>query len=119
MKTLEVWGSPETIKIIVNIVSCELKSLESINPDIKKRKKKIKCWIWEVTGLPRWLSGKESACQAGDSGWIPELGRSSGEKEMATHSSILAWEISWTEDPGGYQGITVRGITKSQTWLSE
>ena len=40
MKTLEVWGSPETIKIIVNIVSYELKSLESINPDIKKRKKK-------------------------------------------------------------------------------
>ena len=23
------------------------------------------------------------------------------EKEMATHSSILAWEISWTEEPGG------------------
>ena len=25
------------------------------------------------------------------------------EKEMATHSSILAWEIPWTEDPGGLQ----------------
>ena len=25
------------------------------------------------------------------------------EKEMVTHSSILAWEISWTEDPGGLQ----------------
>ena len=24
------------------------------------------------------------------------------EKEMATHSSILAWEIPWTEEPGGY-----------------
>ena len=24
------------------------------------------------------------------------------EKEMATHTSILAWEIPWTEDPGGY-----------------
>ena len=31
---------------------------------------------------------------------IPGLGRSL-EKEMATHSSILAWEISWTEEPGG------------------
>ena len=39
--------------------------------------------------LPRWLSGKESACQAEDMGLIPGLGRSSG-KEMATHSSILA-----------------------------
>ena len=27
------------------------------------------------------------------------------EKEMATHSSILAWEIPWTEEPGGLQSI--------------
>ena len=27
------------------------------------------------------------------------------EKEMATHSSILAWQISWTEEPGGLQSI--------------
>ena len=27
------------------------------------------------------------------------------EKEMATHSSILAWEIQWTEEPGGLQSI--------------
>ena len=27
------------------------------------------------------------------------------EKEMATHSSILAWEIPWTEDPGGLQCV--------------
>ena len=27
------------------------------------------------------------------------------EKEMATHSSILAWEIPWTEEPGGLQTI--------------
>ena len=27
------------------------------------------------------------------------------EKEMATHSSILAWEIPWTEDPGGLQSL--------------
>ena len=37
---------------------------------------------------------KESACIAGDPGLILELGRSL-EKEMATHSSILAWEIPW------------------------
>ena len=30
------------------------------------------------------------------------------EKEMTTHSSILAWEIPWTEEPGG---ITVHGVT--------
>ena len=37
--------------------------------------------------------GKESACQAGDVGSIPGSGRSL-KKEMATHSSILAWEIT-------------------------
>ena len=34
-----------------------------------------------------------------DVGLIPGLGRSP-EKEMATHSSILAWRILWTEEPG-------------------
>ena len=44
--------------------------------------------------------GKESACNAGDIGLI--LGREDPlEKEMTTHSSILAWEISWTEEPVG------------------
>ena len=37
------------------------------------------------------------------------------EKEMATHSSILAWEIPWTEEPGRLQ---VMGSQKSWTWLS-
>ena len=34
------------------------------------------------------------------------------EEGMATHSSILAWEIPWTEEPGGLQSM---GVTKSQT----
>ena len=58
-------------------------------------------------GLPWWLSGKESACNAGDTGdvgSIPGLGRSP-EEEMATHSSILAWRIPWTEEPGGQQSM--------------
>ena len=33
------------------------------------------------------------------------------EKEMATHPSILAWEIPWTEEPGGLQSL---GLQKSQ-----
>ena len=36
--------------------------------------------------------------------WVPSLGQDDPlEKEMATHSSILAWEILWTEEPGGLQ----------------
>ena len=38
------------------------------------------------------------------------------EKEMATHSSTLAWKIPWTEDPWW---ATVHGIAKSQTRLSD
>ena len=35
---------------------------------------------------------------------VPSLGwEDTLEKEMATHSSILAWEIPWTEEPGGLQ----------------
>ena len=50
-------------------------------------------------GFPGGSDGKESACNAGDMGSIPRLGRSP-EKGMAIHSSILAWRIPWTEEPG-------------------
>ena len=38
--------------------------------------------------------------------WVQSLGREDAlEKEMATHSSILAWRIPWTEEPGGLQSM--------------
>ena len=38
--------------------------------------------------------------------WVRVLGREDPlEKEMATHSSILAWRIPWTEEPGGLQSV--------------
>jgi len=38
--------------------------------------------------------------------WVQSLGREDPlEKEMATHSSILAWRIQWTEEPGGLQSM--------------
>ena len=52
----------------------------------------------------RWLSGKESTSQARD------LGSNSGLKEVATHSSILAWEIPWTKEPGGLQSMGSHGV---------
>ena len=48
--------------------------------------------------------GKASAYNAGDLGSIPGLGISSGEGNR-THSSILAWEIPWTEEPGRLQSM--------------
>ena len=45
--------------------------------------------------------------------WVLSLGQEDPlEKEMATHSSILAWEIPWTEETGGYSPM---GLQKSQT----
>ena len=36
--------------------------------------------------------------------WVPSLGREDAlEEEMETHSSILAWRVSWTEEPGRLQ----------------
>ena len=49
--------------------------------------------------------------------WVQSLGCEDPlEKEMATHSSTLAWEIPWTEEPGGLQP---KGSQKSQTRLSD
>ena len=55
-------------------------------------------------GLPRWFSGKDSACNARDMGSILG-GEDPLEKEIATHSSIHAWEIPRTEEPGGLQSM--------------
>ena len=59
--------------------------------------------------LPRWLSGKNPSANTGDVGLIPGLDDPL-EKEMATHSSILAWEIPWAEEPGALQSVA------SQSW---
>ena len=63
-------------------------------------------WVakWLRTGLPM------------QNMWVPSLDQEDPlEKGMATHSSILAWEIPWTEDPGGLQSMVLQ---KSWTQLS-
>ena len=41
--------------------------------------------------------------------WVPSLGWEDPlEKEMATHSSILAWKIPWKEEPGGLQSMRLQ-----------
>ena len=51
-------------------------------------------------GFPGGSEVKAPACNLGHLGWEDSL-----EKEMATHSSILAWRIPWTEEPGGLQSM--------------
>ena len=54
--------------------------------------------------------------------WVQFLGWEDAlEKQVAAHSSILAWEIPWTEEPGGLwsMGSQSIGFQKSQTQLSD
>ena len=55
-------------------------------------------------------------CNVGDLGSIPGLGRSP-EKWMATHSSLLACKIPWTEEPGGQQSMRSPRIRHS--WATD
>ena len=59
---------------------------------------------------------KECSCQSRGHGFNPWVISSLLEKEMATHSSILAWRIPWTEEPGGLQpmGLQRADITEWQ-----
>ena len=70
-------------------------------------------------GLPRLLSGKNSSAvqemqetQAQSLSWEDPL-----EEEMATHSSILAWRIPWTREPGGLQSMGLKEQDKTE-WLN-
>ena len=55
--------------------------------------------------LSKYSDGKASVYNAGDQGFL-FLGREVPlEKEMATHSSILAWKIPWTEEPSRLQSM--------------
>ena len=55
-------------------------------------------------GFPSGSVVKNPTANTGDACMIPGWGRSPGE-EMATHSSILAWKIPWTEESGRLQSI--------------
>ena len=47
--------------------------------------------------------------------WVLSLGWEHAlEKEMTTHSSILAWRISWTEEPGGLQAVGLQTVDTTE-----
>ena len=58
-------------------------------------------------GFPGGSDGKESACNAGDLGLIPQMGKILGE---GYHSSVPACRIPWTEEPGGLQSMRLQTI---------
>ena len=66
--------------------------------------------IMEHRGFPGGSDSEESACNVGDLSSISGSGRSPVEKEIATHSSILAWRSPWTEEPGGLQTMVLQRV---------
>ena len=60
-------------------------------------------------GFPHGSESKASACNVGDPGSIPGW-EDPLEKEMATNSSILAWRIPWTEEPGRLQSMGLQRV---------
>ena len=60
--------------------------------------------VTNVLDLPGGSDGKESACNAGDLGSILG-GEDPLEKGLVTCSSIVAWRIPWTQEPGGLQSM--------------
>ena len=74
---------------------------------------RVSC-IASLQGFPGGSEVKVSACNAGDPGSIPGQ-EDPLEKEITTHSSILAWKIPWREEPGRLQFTG----SQSQTRLSD
>ena len=64
---------------------------------------------WREGDFPDGSDSKVSACNAGDPGLIPGP-EDLLEKEMATHSGILAWKIPWTEERCRLQSIGLQRV---------
>ena len=84
---------------------------QKINANKSKKKKKVK--LIYILGFPGGLAVKNPPAMWET--WVRALGgKDPLEEGMATHSSILAWEISWTEDPMGLQRAGHNLATKQQ-----
>ena len=92
-------GNPKELRKRIKFFKTERLALLSYTIDIQI----------SIAFSPSSSDGTESACNAGDQG--SSLGREDSlEREMATHSSILAWRILWTEEPGGLQSVGLQRV---------
>ena len=102
-----MWKHQELSLIVLTPVLVLYMAYTSHYPSSLCWKCKRMCLLYSrrQEGLAWWLSDKESSCNAGNErDWVRSLGREDPlEESMANHSSILAWIIPWTEEPGRLQ----------------
>ena len=97
------WTARKTDQSILIGINCEY-SLEGLMLKLKLQYSWASLVAWLVNNTPAmWETWVQSL------GWKDPL-----EEGMATHASILAWRIPWTEEPGGLQSM---GVTESSTQL--
>ena len=82
------------------------------NKDLQGTLLTVMWWTgWERSLGEKSSDGKESTCSVEDPGSTPSLGEENPlEKGMATHFSILAWRIAWTEEAGGLQPMASQRV---------
>ena len=115
---LQIQGKLDCMKFAAHIIRWRLILVNfKVNSDLKSQTLLPNSMKWAfysvmlynrcsnpAIGTGVWPSGKEFICNAGDAGLTPGSGRSPG-RGHGTHSSVLAWRIPWTEEPGGLQSI--------------
>ena len=91
---------------------------DSVEVEVSIQMTEISCFKIKILGDFPVVHVKNTPCYAGYLGSIPYSrgGKDPLEKEMATHFSIPAWRIPWTEEPGGLLSM---GLQKSWTGLSD
>ena len=91
--------------------ACQYSKIWNMRVDLSKGLLKTRMYnmqffvdVIHYLGFPGGSVVKNMPANAGDASLIPGSGKSP-EEEVAIHSSILAWRIPWTEDPGGLQSM--------------
>ena len=102
----------------------ELRSHVPCSTAKKKQNCSVFCQLIKSLGFPGGLVLEKLPASAVDTNLVPGSGRSPGGGSGNPHSSILAWRISWTEEPGrlqstGSQGVGQNLSTKQQTCQEE
>ena len=100
-----VWHIKTLLKCLFSVQLIDIRSLT----DFIFYGYRLICFCIISLGIPWWYRRKESLPL--QETWVPSLGLENPlEEETATHSSILAWRIPWTEEPGGPQSLVSQRV---------